>query len=145
MKRFAGFVRFDDTLSHAPTACRERFPGTLSDCIVNFSVVLDDMSAVVIENRGPQLLAVASTFVAAATLALVLRIYVRSWVVKSFGVDDWTMTFAGISFILFCACAITGVHYGTGRHFEDLQDDDRSEAMKVGRHHSVGKLTWATN
>lgn len=37
-----------------------------------------------------------------------------------------------ISFTLFVTCAITGVHYGTGRHHSDLSDDDFETAMKVG-------------
>jgi hypothetical protein len=36
-----------------------------------------------------------------------------------------------ISFTLFVACALVGVHYGTGRHFDDLELPDIQQAMKV--------------
>ena len=39
---------------------------------------------------------------------------------------DWQ-----ISFILFCACVVTGIHYGTGRHYWDITEDDIQEALKV--------------
>ncbi|KAF4784681.1 hypothetical protein HER10_EVM0011124 [Colletotrichum scovillei] len=82
-----------------------------------------------IENRGPQLVAVGITLVTTAIVATTLRCYVRIFLVKNFGVDDWCMLAAITSFILFVACAITGVHYGTGRHKVNLTDDQWSTAM----------------
>ncbi|GJC90371.1 satratoxin biosynthesis SC1 cluster protein 4 [Colletotrichum liriopes] len=82
-----------------------------------------------IENRGPQLVAVGITLVTTAFLATVLRCYVRLCLVKNFGVDDWCMLGAIIFFILFVSCALTGVHYGTGRHRVDLSDEDWESAM----------------
>ncbi|OHX00139.1 integral membrane protein [Colletotrichum incanum] len=82
-----------------------------------------------IENRGPQLVAVGITLVTTAFLATVLRCYVRLCLVKNFGVDDWCMLGAITFFILFVSCALTGVHYGTGRHRVDLSDEDWESAM----------------
>ncbi|KAI1871914.1 hypothetical protein JX265_005900 [Neoarthrinium moseri] len=84
----------------------------------------------VVENRGPELLKVCITLLTFAVIATLLRCYTRLWVVKAFGADDWTMVFACISFILFVASAITGIHYGTGRHATDLSTPDFEEAMK---------------
>ncbi|KAL6691185.1 hypothetical protein J3F84DRAFT_387059 [Trichoderma pleuroticola] len=83
-----------------------------------------------IPNRGPQLIAVIAVLLAFSVTALVLRCYVRISLVKAFGLDDYLMIFAMISFILFCAAAATGVHYGTGRHYWDLEPEDISEALK---------------
>ncbi|KAK6215534.1 hypothetical protein QIS74_08553 [Colletotrichum tabaci] len=82
-----------------------------------------------IENRGPQLVTVGITLVTTAVIATVLRCYVRLFLVKNFGVDDWCMLGAITSFILFVSCALTGVHYGTGRHRKDLGDEDWESAM----------------
>ncbi|KAK2039456.1 hypothetical protein LZ31DRAFT_84940 [Colletotrichum somersetense] len=82
-----------------------------------------------IENRGPQLVAVGLTLVISAFVATVLRCYVRFFLVKNFGIDDWFMIVAAIFFILFVSSALTGVHYGTGRHREDLSTEDWESAM----------------
>ncbi|KAK1569797.1 uncharacterized protein LY79DRAFT_643380 [Colletotrichum navitas] len=82
-----------------------------------------------IENRGPQLVAVGLTLVITAFVATVLRCYVRVFLVKNFGIDDWFMVVATIFFILFVSCALTGVHYGTGRHRVNLSDEDWESAM----------------
>ncbi|KAI0184773.1 hypothetical protein EV127DRAFT_224571 [Xylaria flabelliformis] len=83
-----------------------------------------------VPNRGPQVFAVCVALLAASVVTIVLRIYTRLVIVKAWGLDDWFMSFAAISFTLFCSAAITGVHYGTGRHFEDLTTEDIEEAMK---------------
>lgn len=115
-----------------------------------------------VPNRGPQLIAVIAVLLVFSLTAIVLRCYVRISLVKAFGVDDYLMIFAmvcsnptskltdsyqrirnyvllthlqsQISFVLFCAVAATGVHYGTGRHYWDLEPEDISEALKVCTH-----------
>ncbi|WZH41754.1 Integral membrane protein PTH11 [Fusarium acuminatum] len=83
-----------------------------------------------IPNRGPELQAVCYTLLIASVIALGLRVYVRLRLVKNFGFDDWCMCCALVTFFLFCFSALMGVHYGTGRHREDLDPDDFKEAMK---------------
>jgi len=34
---------------------------------------------------------------------------------------------------MFSTCVIAGVHYGTGRHFADLEPLDAMKALRVGR------------
>ncbi|KAI0144917.1 hypothetical protein BJ166DRAFT_80602 [Pestalotiopsis sp. NC0098] len=84
----------------------------------------------VVENRGPQLLVVCITLLTIAIVSMSLRVFTRLFIVKGFGKDDYLMVFAAISFTLFVTCAITGVHYGTGRHRADLDNDDFETAMK---------------
>ncbi|KAJ8120435.1 hypothetical protein ONZ43_g2857 [Nemania bipapillata] len=83
-----------------------------------------------VPNRGPELFSVCVTLLAASVVAFTLRVYTRLFIVKAWGLDDWFMSFAAISFTLFVASAITGIHYGTGRHNADLKPSDREEAMK---------------
>jgi len=49
-----------------------------------------------IENRSPQVEAVAITFLALSWVAIILRCYVRFFMKKLFGIDDW---FAVISLV----------------------------------------------
>ncbi|KAI1086895.1 hypothetical protein F5B19DRAFT_101983 [Rostrohypoxylon terebratum] len=81
------------------------------------------------ENRGPELMRVCIALLTTTVIAIFLRCYTRLGIVKAFGADDWTMMAATVSFILFCTCAITGIHYGTGRHFTDLETPDIEKAM----------------
>ncbi|KAI1440623.1 hypothetical protein F5Y02DRAFT_342392 [Annulohypoxylon stygium] len=82
-----------------------------------------------VENRGPELMRVCIALLTTTVIAIFLRCYTRLGIVKAFGADDWTMMAATVSFILFCTCAITGIHYGTGRHFADLETPDIEKAM----------------
>ncbi|KAI1341767.1 hypothetical protein F5Y15DRAFT_375219 [Xylariaceae sp. FL0016] len=84
----------------------------------------------VIEDRGPELFTVCLVLLITSVTATLLRVYTRLGVVRAWGADDWTMSFACISFILFVTCAITGIHYGTGRHAADLTTPNIQEAMK---------------
>src|SRR5207248_5809834 len=46
------------------------------------------------ENRGPQLCALSSSFLALAWITVLARCWVRLRFVKSFGLDDWLMVAA---------------------------------------------------
>ncbi|KAK6844008.1 hypothetical protein PG987_004868 [Apiospora arundinis] len=83
-----------------------------------------------VPNRGPELQAVSIGLVSLAVTATALRCYTRTFILKAFGMDDAVMVFATISFVLFTASALTGVHYGTGRHNSDLKKEDVQDAMK---------------
>lgn len=50
-----------------------------------------------IPNRGPELQAVCYTLLVSSVIAVALRIYVRTRMVKNFGLDDWTMCAALVS------------------------------------------------
>ncbi|KAH6656126.1 hypothetical protein BKA67DRAFT_535020 [Truncatella angustata] len=79
-------------------------------------------------NRGPQLMAIDYTFVILAFITIVLRFGVRVFLVRSFGLDDWLMGLAAITFTLYCSFSITGVHYGTGQHEAELPAENVSTA-----------------
>jgi hypothetical protein len=48
-------------------------------------------------NRGPEILAVCGGFVALALVAVLLRIWIRAFMVKSLGADDYVMIGAMVS------------------------------------------------
>lgn len=51
-----------------------------------------------------------------------------------------------MTFIAFCAVCLTGVHYGTGRHYWDLQEHDIQEALMVGvEYHHRARNLWPRN
>lgn len=50
------------------------------------SFVFHSMAA---ESRGPQIAAVGWAFVTISSVATILRIYCRGWVIKAFAADDW--------------------------------------------------------
>ncbi|KAH7323216.1 hypothetical protein B0I35DRAFT_450331 [Stachybotrys elegans] len=83
-----------------------------------------------IPNRGPELRATLVALLTLATVSIVLRTYVRGFLIRSFGFDDWCMLLAWIFFVLFVAFALTGIHYGTGRHHVDLEPENIRLAMK---------------
>jgi hypothetical protein len=48
------------------------------------------------DNRSLEVRAVAAAFFSAASIAVILRCYVRGWVVKAFGWDDAVMVLAHV-------------------------------------------------
>lgn len=85
-----------------------------------------------VENRGTALAYVAAILLTCGLGSFLLRVYVRTFVVESFGMDDWLMTAAMVVFVFYISCVLAGVHYGTGRHFADLSASDATQAMEVG-------------
>ncbi|KAK6222612.1 hypothetical protein LQW54_000792 [Pestalotiopsis sp. IQ-011] len=83
------------------------------------------------ENRGQQIAAITYTFVIISTIACLLRIYCRGWVIKAFAADDWLAVIAQFLFIIFCSYEITGVHYGTGRHTSNIPEGGVPKAMQM--------------
>ncbi|CAL5865954.1 uncharacterized protein PFLUO_LOCUS161 [Penicillium psychrofluorescens] len=73
---------------------------------------------------------VAAVFMPLACVSVILRCYVRGWVVKAFGWDDGSMVLAMAFYVMFASCTIGGTLYGTGRKFEHLTASQRVTAMK---------------
>lgn len=58
------------------------------------------VTAMAIENRGPELQVILSILLVIAVVVVALRCYIRIWLVKSFGIDDWFMVVALVSCLL---------------------------------------------
>lgn len=56
--------------------------------------------AVPVAGRGPQVAGVAGLFLALSTITIMLRCYCRAFVVKSFGLDDWSALIAWVRIVL---------------------------------------------
>jgi hypothetical protein len=48
------------------------------------------------ESRGEQIAAIGYTFAAISSVATILRIYCRGWVIRAFGADDWLAVIAQV-------------------------------------------------
>ncbi|KAK5789549.1 hypothetical protein VI817_008672 [Penicillium citrinum] len=73
---------------------------------------------------------VAAVFLPIACITVMLRCYVRGWVVKGFGWDDGSMVLAMAFYVMFCACMIGGTLHGTGQLYENETPENRVLAMK---------------
>ncbi|KAJ6103511.1 hypothetical protein N7486_005938 [Penicillium sp. IBT 16267x] len=85
------------------------------------------------DSRSQAILIVTAVFLAISLLAVSLRIFVRTHVVKAFGKDDVFMLLAMILNLAFALCGFLGVKYGMGRklvHFQvDGREDDFHKAL----------------
>ncbi|KAJ5641362.1 hypothetical protein N7490_005362 [Penicillium lividum] len=73
---------------------------------------------------------VAAVFMSIACVAVILRCYVRSWLVKAFGWDDAAMVVAMCFYAMFSGCMIGASLHGNGRHWYSLEPEERVVAMK---------------
>ncbi|KAF4980511.1 hypothetical protein FZEAL_3499 [Fusarium zealandicum] len=85
----------------------------------------------VVDSRGPQVAAVTYSFVTLSSIAVLLRVYCRGWVIKAFAADDWLAVIAQLLFIIFCSYEIHGVRYGTGQHIKDISHENIPIAMQM--------------
>lgn len=80
-------------------------------------------------DRGPELASVLGLFLGLATVFVCLRLYVKTFLSKSWGTDDVLLIIALTFFTTYSACSATGVHYGTGRHITDIPLQDIPKAL----------------
>ncbi|KAF2437350.1 hypothetical protein P171DRAFT_373490 [Karstenula rhodostoma CBS 690.94] len=70
------------------------------------------------EDYGPTLLAIDCTLFGLATITMILRIYVRVFMLKMFGIDDWLMLIAVALSVTTTGLFIKVITIGLGRHFD---------------------------
>ncbi|RHZ68349.1 hypothetical protein CDV55_107048 [Aspergillus turcosus] len=73
---------------------------------------------------------VAAAFLTVASIAVILRCYVRVCIVKAFGWDDTVMILSMLFYVMFSGCMIGGSLWGTGKHLVDLTPKHRTVAME---------------
>lgn len=106
------------------------------------------------DHQNHAIIAVAATFMTLAFITVVLRCYVRLRLVKAFGWDDGSMVVAMVSheslrskwclvedsnvliktkawYIMFSASMIGAGLHGNGRHWYNVEAEERVIAMKV--------------
>jgi hypothetical protein len=77
------------------------------------------------------LFGIVSAFFAFAWIAVGLRIYVRGYMLRSFGRDDWAMLVAQIVYTMVTPSQLLAIHYGAGRKIADIGLYRASRAFKV--------------
>ncbi|ATZ53145.1 hypothetical protein BCIN_09g00320 [Botrytis cinerea B05.10] len=65
-----------------------------------------------------------------AFIGLSLRVYVRYFMQRVMGWDDWLMILSLALYTMYTSFVLVGLHYGTGRHQEDLEESDYIWAIR---------------
>ncbi|KAL5116247.1 hypothetical protein ACEQ8H_005805 [Pleosporales sp. CAS-2024a] len=81
-------------------------------------------------DRGGQIAAVAISFLILTWVTVGLRVYVRTSLVKSFGVDDQLMLITLFLFTAYLACQLGGAVHGSGQRREQLTDEAAQTALR---------------
>ncbi|TKX19239.1 sodium symporter-like protein [Elsinoe australis] len=81
------------------------------------------------DDRSHGVIAVAITMLVVSVSAMALRLYVRLFMIKSVGWDDYTMIGTLLIYVAFLGCEIGGWRYGTGRRLKDLERDNAQQAL----------------
>ncbi|KAH6659727.1 hypothetical protein BKA67DRAFT_545547 [Truncatella angustata] len=81
----------------------------------------ETVAAVDKPSNAPTILAVVGTMMGLSTLCTLLRVYVRGFMIKHFGLDDVVMVFAWLAAVGAMVCLVGETHHGAGRHSFDIQ------------------------
>ncbi|KAF1833693.1 hypothetical protein BDW02DRAFT_372147 [Decorospora gaudefroyi] len=81
------------------------------------------------DDRSPAVLAVATLFFILSWVTVGLRVYVRGFLMKTWGKDDSCMVATLVVFTVFLPCQIVAAIHGTGRHRWELSDSDARTAL----------------
>ncbi|CAG7917657.1 unnamed protein product [Penicillium olsonii] len=82
------------------------------------------------DSRNMAIKVVAGLFMSIAAVTVILRCYVRGFLVKAFGWDDGAMVMAMAWYAMFCGSMIGAGIHGNGRHWYNVSTEDRVIAMK---------------
>lgn len=75
--------------------------------------------------------ALASIFLVLSTVTIATRFYVRAFMIRSIGADDYVMGFAYLSYVGYLVSQLVGVHYGIGKHSWELDRASNESALNV--------------
>ncbi|EOD50312.1 putative phosphatidylserine decarboxylase protein [Neofusicoccum parvum UCRNP2] len=67
-------------------------------------------------SAADEILSITAVFGAIALVVVMLRLYVRGWMLKYYGSDDYTMVLAMILSVVVMACFAVETKYGLGKH-----------------------------
>ncbi|KAJ5774225.1 hypothetical protein N7457_009121 [Penicillium paradoxum] len=81
------------------------------------------------DDKGPKILAVIWTLTGLTALMVIARVYIRVFMLRNFGVDDYLIVASMISGIAYCAITTVGVNTGFGKHAMYLASDDLELAI----------------
>ncbi|KAK5130555.1 hypothetical protein LTR08_001935 [Meristemomyces frigidus] len=89
------------------------------------------------ESNSAAILGVVGSFLGAATIAVGLRVYVRSFMVKFFGADDYVMLAALLMAIGTFICFVGETNYGQGKHTGCVSLADMQHLLEWQFYHSL--------
>ncbi|EMD67534.1 hypothetical protein COCSADRAFT_168722 [Bipolaris sorokiniana ND90Pr] len=76
-------------------------------------------------NNGSHITSVAIVFTAASLLVLSLRFYVRGWMIKTIGADDYVLAFSWVACCGFAVVTILQTKWGLGlKNVEDMPNEN---------------------
>ncbi|KAK2006653.1 hypothetical protein LZ32DRAFT_611056 [Colletotrichum eremochloae] len=81
-------------------------------------------------DRGPELLYIAVIFTVISIISLGLRCYTVGFILKRFFIMDWVAVLTGVNQCALCAFTVLGVHYGLGKHVDEVSPENRIQALK---------------
>ncbi|OTB01368.1 hypothetical protein M426DRAFT_14531 [Hypoxylon sp. CI-4A] len=81
------------------------------------------------DDRSSGVFAVALTFLILTWILVPLRVYVRTVMTKSFGMDDWLMVVTQVFFTAYLIGQLGGWKNGTGKHRSDLSPENNTTAL----------------
>ncbi|KFY98300.1 hypothetical protein V498_01565 [Pseudogymnoascus sp. VKM F-4517 (FW-2822)] len=85
------------------------------------------------ENNGPQILAVVGFLMGFGMLVVLLRVYVRVFMTKTMGWDDYIMIVAQVLSVAVMVCMVLEVGKGVGRHnLDPIYLANMSTVIKIG-------------
>ncbi|GAB7347200.1 hypothetical protein MBLNU459_g3308t1 [Dothideomycetes sp. NU459] len=75
------------------------------------------------ERRGPELTIVAIALLAIASVFVALRVYVRAFMLRSFGIDDWLITIGMLPAVALAVASVISTYYGWNEHMWDQRPE----------------------
>ncbi|KAF2710711.1 hypothetical protein K504DRAFT_345816, partial [Pleomassaria siparia CBS 279.74] len=81
-------------------------------------------------NIGPKLLAIDCTLFGLAMVIVILRFYVRIFILKIFGMDDWMMAISALLSMTCIALFVKVIKLGLGRHAEVVKIENVFPILK---------------
>ncbi|KAH6638847.1 hypothetical protein C7974DRAFT_304331 [Boeremia exigua] len=84
-----------------------------------------------IENQGPNILGATLTVTIAAFITMATRLYVRVYMIRNVGWDDYVMIAAMALCVAGQVIIVPEVYYGAGRHVGDIDPEDFAIGYKL--------------
>ncbi|KAL4928640.1 putative integral membrane protein [Aspergillus undulatus] len=83
------------------------------------------------DDQSVELRAIIAVLFTIAGLTMILRCYVRGWVVNAFGWDDGAMVLAMPFLVIYTVCLVTATFYGLDRRSENLTVNQQVISTKM--------------
>ncbi|OAG06881.1 uncharacterized protein CC84DRAFT_630037 [Paraphaeosphaeria sporulosa] len=83
------------------------------------------------ENDGPRVLGVVLGITVFAVITMAARLWVRMKMIRNVGWDDYCMSFATLLVIIGAGIVVPEVHYGCGRHIDQISPEDFKIGFKL--------------